>query len=257
MSEKKGPRHKGFYILPNLLTTASLFVGFMGILWAIEGRFELTAVAILASCVFDGLDGKIARLTKATSDFGIQFDSLSDLVSFGVCPAIMIFLWQTHAFGQVGIAVTFLFMACGALRLARFNLQTSSSPKKFFVGLPIPAAACTLATLVLFTSFLPQSAMAVVIPQATLFLTFVLSLLMISKVKYASFKEVEMIRLHPFSSTVTAIMIFVLVASEPKFIMFLFFISYVFSGLIYTYLYLPLRRPANLGEPEQSSHSIK
>ncbi len=255
MTEHKGPKHKGFYILPNLLTTAGMFIGFMGILWAIEGRFTLAAVAVLAACIFDGLDGKIARLTKSTSDFGIQFDSLSDLISFGVCPAVMIFLWQTHSFDQMGLAVAFLFMACGALRLARFNLQTKNLPKKFFLGLPIPAAACTLASLVLFSTFLPEQLVEIALPKATLILTFVLSLLMISKVKYASFKEVEMVRLHPFSSTVTAIMIFVLVASEPKFILFLFFISYVFSGLIYTYLYLPLRRPANLREPERSSHN--
>ncbi|WP_028575357.1 CDP-diacylglycerol--serine O-phosphatidyltransferase [Desulfonatronovibrio hydrogenovorans] len=251
MTNKSGPKHKGFYILPNLLTTASLFIGFMGILWAIEGRFELTALAILAACIFDGLDGKIARLTNSTSDFGIQFDSLSDLVSFGVCPALMIYLWQTHAFDQVGLAVAFLFMACGALRLARFNLQTKNLPKSFFLGLPIPAAACTLATLVLFTTYLPETLLTVVLPKATLALTFALGLLMISKVKYASFKELEMVRLHPFSSTVTAIMIFVLVASEPKFLGFLFFMAYVFSGLIYTYLYLPLRKPANLREPKK------
>ncbi|MFO7728228.1 MAG: CDP-diacylglycerol--serine O-phosphatidyltransferase [Desulfonatronovibrio sp.] len=255
MTDQKGPKHKGFYILPNLLTTASLFIGFMGILWAIDGRFNLTALAILAACVFDGLDGKIARLTRSTSDFGIQFDSLADLVSFGVCPAIMIYLWQTQTFDQTGLAVAFLFMACGALRLARFNLQSKNLPKKFFLGLPIPAAACTLAAFVLFSTFLPEAVMQTILPKTTLILSFALSLLMISKVKYASFKEVEMLRLHPFSSTVTAIMIFVLVASEPKFILFLFFISYVFSGLIYTYLYLPLRKPANLREPKRSSHN--
>ncbi len=255
MTDHGGPKHKGFYILPNLLTTASLFIGFMGILWAIEGNFSYTALAILAACVFDGLDGKIARLTKATSDFGIQFDSLSDLVSFGVCPAVMIYLWHTHLFGQLGIAVAFLFMACGALRLARFNLQSKNLPKKFFLGLPIPAAACTLATFVLFSTYLPEQLLQDLLPKATLVLTFVLGLLMISRVKYASFKDVEMVRLHPFSSTVTAIMIFVLVASEPKFLLFLFFISYVFSGMIYTYLYLPLRKPANLREPERSSHN--
>ncbi len=255
MTEHTGPKHKGFYILPNLLTTASMFIGFMGILWAIEGYFELTALAILAACVFDGLDGKIARMTRSTSDFGIQFDSLSDLISFGVCPAVMIFLWQINSFDQMGLAVAFLFMACGALRLARFNLQTKNLPRKFFLGLPIPAAACTLATFVLFSTFLPIQFAEIILPKATLILTFALSLLMISKVKYASFKDVEMVRLHPFSSTVTAIMIFVLVASEPKFILFLFFISYVFSGLIYTYLYLPLRKPSNLREPERSSHN--
>ncbi len=246
-----GPKHKGFYILPNLLTTAALFAGFLGILWAIEGRFELSALAILAACIFDGLDGKIARLTKSASDFGIQFDSLSDLVSFGVCPAVTIYLWQTHNFGQVGLVVPFLFMACGALRLARFNLQTKSLPKKFFVGLPIPAAACTLASLILFSTYLPQVILTHVLPTFTLGLAFVLSLLMISKVKYASFKELEMVRLHPFSSTVTAIMLFVLVASEPKLIIFMVFMTYIISGIFYTYLYLPLRKPAHLREPRK------
>ena len=246
-----GPKHKGFYILPNLLTTAALFAGFLGILWAIDGRFELSALAILAACIFDGLDGKIARLTKSASDFGIQFDSLSDLVSFGVCPAVTIYLWQTHHFGQVGLVVPFLFMACGALRLARFNLQTKSLPKKFFVGLPIPAAACTLAALILFSTYLPEVILVHVLPTFTLALAFVLSLLMISKVKYASFKELEMVRLHPFSSTVTAIMLFVLVASEPKLIIFIVFMTYIISGILYTYIYLPLRKPAHLREPRK------
>ncbi|MFW6005262.1 MAG: CDP-diacylglycerol--serine O-phosphatidyltransferase [Desulfonatronovibrionaceae bacterium] len=253
MNMTKAPRHKGYYILPNLLTTASLFVGFMGILWAMEGQYNLAALAVLGACFFDGLDGKIARLTNASSDFGIQFDSLADLVSFGVCPAVLVYLWQTSVFGQMGVAVPFLFMACGALRLARFNLQTSSSPKKFFLGLPIPAAACTIATFVLFSAYLPPELVKTVFPRLTLVLTFILALLMISKVKYASFKDVEMVKLHPFSSTVTAIMLFVLVASEPKFILFLFFVAYVFSGLIYTYLYLPFRN-ANLREPRRSSH---
>jgi len=249
--DSSGPRHKGFYILPNLLTTAALFSGFLGIVWAIEGRFDLSALAILAACVFDGLDGKIARLTKSASDFGIQFDSLSDLVSFGVCPAVLVYLWQTHVFGQMGLAVPFLFMACGALRLARFNLQAKNLPKKFFVGLPIPAAACTLATLVLFSGYMPEAVAVHIMPTATIALTFMLSLLMISKVKYASFKELEMVRLHPFSSTVTAIMLFVLVASEPKFIIFLIFMTYVISGPVYTYVYLRLRKPSSLRDPRK------
>ncbi len=251
--QTSGPKHKGFYILPNLLTTAALFAGFMGIVWAIEGKFEFSALAILAACILDGLDGKIARLTKAASDFGIQFDSLSDLVSFGVCPAIMLYLWQTHQFGQLGLAISFMFMACGALRLGRFNLQTKNLPKKFFVGLPIPAAACTLAALVLFSTYLPSGFTNHILPQVALGLIFILSLLMVSKVKFASFKELEMVRLHPFSSTVTAIMLFVLVASEPKFIIFVVFMIYVLSGPFYTYLYLPLRKSSKLREPAGSS----
>jgi CDP-diacylglycerol--serine O-phosphatidyltransferase len=243
----EGPRHKGFYILPNLLTTASLFSGFMGILWAVEGNYVLCAVAILISCFFDGLDGKVARITKANSNFGVQFDSLADLVSFAVSPALMIYLWQTHVFGRIGVMASFLFIACSALRLARFNLQSQNrtgkytKTNKFFVGLPVPAAACTMATLVLFSTYLPAEALGQFIATSCLILLYALSLLMISRVRYASFKEVEMVKAHPFTASVAAIMLFALVASEPKFLGFIFFMAYLLSGLIYTFLIFPLR----------------
>lgn len=243
----EGPRHKGFYILPNLLTTASLFSGFLGILWAVDGNYTLCAVAILVSCFFDGLDGKVARMTRAHSEFGVQFDSLADLVSFAVNPALMIYLWQTHIFGRMGVMASFLFIACGALRLARFNLQAQHrtekySSNKFFVGLPVPAAACTMATLVLFSTYLPAAAMGQFIATSCLILLYALALLMISRVRYASFKEVEMVKAHPFTASVAAIMLFVLVASEPKFLGFVFFMAYLLSGLVYTFLVFPLRK---------------
>ncbi|MFO7817247.1 MAG: CDP-diacylglycerol--serine O-phosphatidyltransferase [Thermodesulfobacteriota bacterium] len=246
--EESGPKHKGFYILPNLLTTASMFSGFWGILAAVEGRFELCAVCILASCFFDGMDGKVARMTGTGSDFGIQFDSLADLVSFGVTPAVMTYLWQTHELGRLGITTSFLLIACGALRLARFNVQSKQTSKKFFIGLPIPAAACTLATLVLFCSYVPSVNISQALPWFTLILTLVLALLMVSQVKYASFKEVEAIRAHPFTSTGTVIFLFVLVASEPKFFGFLFFMGYLVSGAVYSFLILPFRKDTNLRE---------
>ncbi len=108
----------------------------MGDTFSLEGKFEQAALAILISCFFDGIDGKVARLAKASSDFGIQYDSLADLVAFGVGPAVLVYLWQTHIFGRIGLVVSFLFLACGALRLARFNIQTKSLSKKFFLGLP-------------------------------------------------------------------------------------------------------------------------
>ncbi|MFP4657338.1 MAG: CDP-diacylglycerol--serine O-phosphatidyltransferase [Desulfonatronovibrionaceae bacterium] len=249
MPEESGPRYKGFYILPNLLTTASMFSGFWGILAAVGGRFELCAVCILISCFFDGMDGKVARLTKTGSDFGVQFDSLADLVSFGVAPAIMTYLWQTQNLGRLGVTISFLFVASGALRLARFNIQSKSpSSGKFFIGLPIPAAACTLATLVLFSRYLPQGFAYTVLPWFTLVLALVLALLMVSQVKYASFKEVEAIRAHPFTSTGTVIFLFVLVASEPRLFGFLFFMGYLLSGVLYSFLFLPLRKDTNLRE---------
>mgnify|MGYP000034624346 FL=1 len=251
MSEHIGPRHKGFYLLPNLLTTASLFSGFVGLLWAVQGEYVACALAVLASCFFDGMDGKIARLTRSDSEFGVQLDSLVDMVSFGVTPAVLVYLWQTHVFGRIGLLACFLYMACGSLRLARFNIQKSQVPKKFFIGLPIPAGACTIATLVLFAMYIPEAWQVSVLPVMTLILMYALSLLMISKVRYASFKEIALVRSHPFTSSAAAIMVFVLVASEPRFLGFLFFLAYLISGPFYTYFYRPLRSASLLGSSSQ------
>ena len=244
------PRHRGYYLLPNMMTMASLLSGFLGMLWSIDGRFEMAALAVIVSCVFDGLDGKLARLTNSASDFGVQLDSLADLVAFGAAPALMIYQWQTHAFGRLGIMASFLVIACGALRLARFNVQTGKISKKFFIGLPIPAAACTLASFVFFSSSIPEN-MAVWLPGVTLALAFLVSILMVSNVRYASFKDGEMLRAHRFSATVTALLLFVLVASEPKLLGFLFFVGYIFSGLFHTYFILPLRGRSLLRDSSQ------
>ncbi|MDQ7031492.1 MAG: CDP-diacylglycerol--serine O-phosphatidyltransferase [Desulfonauticus sp.] len=243
---KVTPKYKSLYVLPNLLTTASLFSGFLGILFSIEGSFEKAALAILVSCLFDGMDGKVARLTRSSSEFGVQYDSLADLIAFGVGPAVLVYLWQTHCFGRIGIGTSFLFLACGALRLARFNVKAKTSSKKFFVGLPIPAAACTIATFVLFANYI-HIVNSVWLAKLVLILTFVLALTMVSRIKYASFKDVEMARVHPFSSTVVVIFLFTLLVSEPKFLGFIFFLIYFFSGYFYTFLYLPLRK-SNLRE---------
>ncbi len=237
---KKGPVHKGVYILPNLFTTASLFAGFLGIIWAASGKIEHCAAAILFSALMDGLDGKVARLTNTASEFGVQYDSLADLVAFGVTPGFMAYVWHLHSFNRLGIAAAFLFATCGALRLARFNISTSSAPKKFFVGLPIPAAGCTLATLVLFTPYLPNFTLRA-LPGFVLGLTIFLGFLMVSRVRYNSFKEYGFITAHPFSSMVTAILLFVLLVSAYKLLGFLFMAGYIASGLIYTFFILPRR----------------
>lgn len=243
--EKKLPRHKSVYLLPNLLTTTSLFIGFLGLTWAIKGDFASCALCILASCVFDGLDGKVARLTGTTSEFGVQLDSLADLVAFGVVPATMAYLWMLDGFGRLGLMAAFLFMACGALRLARFNVQAAVSSKKHFVGLPIPAAACTLATLVLFTEYVPQAYIESIVPTSTLVLVYVLSFFMVSTIRFYSFKEISAFKAHPFSWMVTAILVFSLVASRPKVLGFLIFLGYLISGPLYT-LFLLSRRGKRL-----------
>jgi len=239
--EKKLPRHKSVYLLPNLLTTTSLFIGFLGLTWAIKGDYTSCALCILASCVFDGLDGKVARLTGTTSEFGVQLDSLADLVAFGVVPATMTYLWMLEGYGRLGLMAAFLFMACGALRLARFNVQASTGSKKHFVGLPIPGAACTLATLVLFAEYIPASYTQTVLPISALVLVYVLSFFMVSTIRFYSFKEISTFKAHPFSWMVTAILVFSLVASRPKFLGFIIFLGYLISGPIYT-LFLLSRR---------------
>ncbi|MFV0423688.1 CDP-diacylglycerol--serine O-phosphatidyltransferase [Oleidesulfovibrio sp.] len=242
MEQQTTPARRGVYILPNLFTTASLFAGFLGILWAAEGRVEMCAFAILFSALMDGLDGKVARLTNTASEFGVQFDSLCDLVAFGITPAFMMYSWQLHSFGRLGIAVAFLFAACGALRLARFNISTAVTSKKFFIGLPIPAAGCTLSALIFFSTFVPE-AFASAFPAFCLGLTFVLGFLMVSRFRYASFKEYGFIKAHPFSSMVSAILLFVLIISDPKLLGFLVFAGYLISGPIYTLFILPRRHP--------------
>lgn len=246
---RKLPFNKGIYILPNLMTTASLCAGFMGMIMAMEGRFEMAALAILVSCVLDGLDGKVARLTRSSSEFGVQYDSLADVVAFGVTPAFLAYNWQLHDFGRLGLMACFLFIACGALRLARFNLQADNAAcKKHFIGLPIPAAGCTLATLVYFAAYLPDAVVENVLPMATLVLVYGLSFLMVSKIRYASFKEYGWFKAHPFGSMVTAILLFVLIASEPKLLGFVFLFGYTVFGILYTFLVLAKKHPKLLRE---------
>ncbi len=253
-SKFQGPPRKGVYILPNLLTTASLFSGFMGILWSLDGRFELSAIAILVSCLFDGLDGKVARMTNTSSDFGVQLDSLADLVAFGVAPALMVYQWELSKFGRLGIMAAFLLIACGALRLARFNVQSQkvSTSKKFFVGLPIPASGCILASFYMFSQYLPDAWYAKVIPHMCLAMVYALSFLMVSRVRYFAFKELGP-RVHPFRSTVTAILLFALIATEPKLLGFVFFFVYLVSGPFYTFIILPYRARKLRESPQELS----
>lgn len=244
-------RRRGIYVLPNLLTTASLFLGFLGIMWAIEGDFVATSWAILGSCVFDGLDGKVARMTNTTSEFGVQFDSLADLVAFGVSPAVMVYLWQLQDFGRLGLMAAFLFIACGALRLARFNVTTKVISKKFFIGLPIPAAACVLASTCLASGYLAPELAAAILPTWLLVLAYALSFLMVSTIRFFSFKEFGYFRAHSFSTMVAALLVFVLVASRPRLLLFAFFMLYLLWGVGYTLLYLG-RRGARLAPDSRS-----
>ena len=240
MVDEKRPPRKGVYLLPNLFTTASLFSGFLAVLWAAGGRFEHCAMAILFSGVMDALDGQVARLTRTASEFGVQYDSLCDLVAFGVAPGAMLYYWQLEPFGRLGIGVAFLFAACGALRLARFNSTASTGAKKNFIGMPIPAAACTLATLVLFYRYIP-SVMLPYFAHACLIFAICLACLMVSRVRYAALKEYGVIKAHPFRTMVSLILLFVCIIAEPRLLGFLLCMAYLLSGLVHTFIIIPRR----------------
>ena len=228
-------RFRGVYLLPNLITTGSLFAGFYAIVASMDGRFYAAAWAILIAMILDGLDGRVARMTKTTSGFGVQYDSLADLVAFGVAPGIMAYLWALKDFKQFGWAAAFLFVVCGALRLARFNVQQGSFDPRYFNGLPIPAAAMMVAASVAFYHELGEMA-----PQGSRFILgmmYVLSFLMVSNIKYISFKKVELFRRHPFHTLVGLVLVFVVVATAPNIMGFLLMAAYVASGPISTFMY--------------------
>lgn len=177
----------------------------------------------------DGLDGKVARLTNTASEFGIQYDSLADLVAFGVAPAFTSWMWVLEGYGKLGIGVAFLYVACTALRLARFNVCVTTVSKKFFVGLPCPAAGCAVAMFILFSSYLP-SWLEARTPFLGLVVTFVMALLMVSRVRYFSFKEYGFLKTHAFSSMISALLVFVLILSQPVVFGFLLGAIYLLSG---------------------------
>ncbi len=225
---KKERSRRGIYILPNIFTSLNLFCGFYAVIASIDGKFVAAAVAIIIGVLFDILDGKIARATNTTSKFGIQYDSLSDLVSFGLAPGVMIYLWALKPLGRIGWLAAFLFTACGALRLARFNSQVGTISSDYFVGLPIPAGAGMAATTILFCNRVTVSGN--VNPILILVLLYMLSFLMVSTIKYNSFKKPELFRKMNFNVLVAVILIFIFIAAQPSIALFLLGVVYVMSG---------------------------
>jgi CDP-diacylglycerol--serine O-phosphatidyltransferase len=231
---------KGIYILPNLFTTGSLFAGFYSMVATLSGDYRTAAIWILASSIFDGLDGKVARATGTTSQFGVEYDSLADLVSFGVTPGLLMYAWALRPFGRLGWVAAFLFVACAALRLARFNVQVNTVESKRFIGLPTPAAASMVsATVLLFYHFGWPSSFKKL---AILLLIYLLAFLMVSNVKYYSFKDPELIKRQPFGFLVLAVLLFIVIAAEPVLMLFLIFLCYILSGPIAFVVTWPRRR---------------
>jgi CDP-diacylglycerol--serine O-phosphatidyltransferase len=237
--EREGMR-KGIYVLPNLFTAGSLFAGFYCMVSTVNGDYRTAALWILASSIFDGLDGKVARLTGTASKFGVEFDSLADVVSFGAAPGLLMYCWALRPFGRLGWLAGFLFLVCAALRLARFNVQVETVESKRFVGLPTPAAASMVSAMVLFFYHMgwPASYNKV----AILVLIYFLALLMVSNVRYYSFKDPSLIRRQPFAILVLAVLLLIVIAAEPVIMLFTIFICYILSGPIGFVLGYPRRR---------------
>jgi CDP-diacylglycerol--serine O-phosphatidyltransferase len=225
---QKEKLRRGVYILPNIFTTMNIFCGFYAIIASIDGKFVAAATAILIAGVFDVLDGKIARATNSTSRFGVEYDSLADLVSFGVAPGVMMYLWALKPMGRIGWLAAFLFMVCGALRLARFNTQSGSVSSDFFVGLPIPGGAGMNAVTVLLCyefGFAER-----VNPTVILVMLYTLSFLMVSTIRYESFKRPELFRKMNFNVLVASILILIFIAAQHEIALFILGLIYVVSG---------------------------
>lgn len=222
---------KSIYILPNIITTANLFCGFYAMIRAINGDFTRAVWVLILAGLFDFLDGRVARLTKAQSRFGVEYDSIVDVCSFGLAPALIMYIWVLKDFEKYGWVAAFLFFACGALRLARFNVQSQDVEKKHFQGLPIPAAAGCMISFILFYRHVfgidERPPLAWIVP-----MTVLLALLMVSNVSYKGFKSLEGQKKGNFLMLVFSLVVMVILASEPELMLFLFGVCYVSYGIV-------------------------
>lgn len=221
-------RRRGIYVLPNLLTTAALFAGFYAIVQAMTGRFEVAAVAIFIAMVFDGLDGRVARMTRTQSAFGAEYDSLSDMVSFGAAPALVVFEWAMKGMGKWGWIAAFVYCAGAALRLARFNTNIGIVDKRYFQGLPSPAAAALVAGFVWIINDLGIAGEEV--RWYAFALTLFAGLTMVSTVRYWSGKDINLRRSVPFMAVPAIVLVYALVSSYPPGVLFALFLGYALSG---------------------------
>ncbi|MEE8494909.1 MAG: CDP-diacylglycerol--serine O-phosphatidyltransferase [Xanthomonadales bacterium] len=241
MAQDEKKIYKGIFLLPNALTTGAMFAGFYSIISGINGHYVAAAVAVVVAGLLDGLDGRVARLTNTQSEFGVQYDSLSDLISFGLAPALLAFNWslsslreQSPMAGKLGWLAAFLFVACAALRLARFNTQAASADKSTFQGLASPAAAGTLVTTIWF--FIDQGITGETVRWLIWFETVILGLLMFSRIRYFSGKSWPKGDRIPSGFLFLVVLVFVLLALDPPAVMLLIGITYVGSGLVVTLL---------------------
>lgn len=245
-SDKRENLRKGVYVLPNLITAGSLFAGFYVIIASTDGNFVRAAWFILLSAILDGLDGKVARMTGTTSKFGMEMDSLADVVAFGVAPGVLMYTWALKPYGKLGWLAAFLYVVCGALRLARFNVQVDTVESKRFVGLPIPAAASIVATCVLL--FFELGGTGTIKKVSVLMLVFLLAFLMVSNIKYFSLKDPDLFKRQPFMMLVGAIMIMMLIVAKPEVMLFVIGMVYMTSGPL-SYLFKRRQEKSAAGTP--------
>jgi CDP-diacylglycerol--serine O-phosphatidyltransferase len=231
---------RGLFVLPTLFTVGNLFCGYLSIWSSIKGTFETSALLIIVAAVLDALDGRIARLTHSTSKFGEEYDSLADLVSFGVAPAVLAYSWGLSDFANLGWVASFLFVVCGSMRLARFNIQTRVVDKRYFVGLPIPAAAGVIATLVLAT---PERLVDRVFMTGLLVGTVVLSYLMISTIRYRSFKDLDLKRRRPAWILPVIALVFAVIAYRPALALLTTAVVFASSGPVARFVGFFRRKP--------------
>lgn len=224
----KKTRHRGVYLLPNLFTTAALFSGFYAIVSAMNGDFSNAAIAVFVAMVLDGLDGRVARMTNTQSAFGAEYDSLSDMVAFGVAPALVVFTWALADLGKVGWVFAFIYMAGAALRLARFNTHIGDEDKRYFTGLASPAAAGLVAGMVWALSDFGVDGTDISVLVGIL--TALGGLLMVSNVRYRSFKDLDLKGRVPFFVILLVVLVFAIISTDPSRILWLIFIAYAASG---------------------------
>lgn len=237
-------RRRGIYLLPNLFTTSALFAGFYAIVAAIRGNFDAAAIAVFVAMLLDGMDGRIARLTNTQSDFGAEYDSLADMISFGAAPALLAYEWLLHEVSKLGFLAAFLYVSCAALRLARFNVQVGSVDRKFFKGLPSPSSAALIAGFVWVGDSYRLHDHALL--TALMFvLTVTAAGLMVSNFRYYSFKDLDLRGRVPFVSVLALVLGFGLISLDPPSVLLLGFLLYAISGPVLT-LY-QLRRRRGLG----------
>lgn len=226
---KKVPR-KGVYLLPNLFTTGALFSGFYAIVAATNGAFEPAAIAIFISMIFDGLDGRVARMTNTQSEFGAQYDSLSDCISFGVAPALVAYSWALSTMGKIGWMVAFIYAACAALRLARFNVQIETADKRYFTGLPSPSAAALVAGMVWLGTSVEIDADSSLVAIMAAVITGFAAIMMVSNVRYNSFKELDVKGRVPFFVILAIVLAIAVIFTYPEGVLWTIFLIYALSG---------------------------